>query len=84
MKALGVIIVGAVNLMLPSSPTGVAATSALGTVAASSIFIIEVTGVAGTSAVGSVLAKIPITAVVTGVEGSMPFGGWGQDGFGSG
>ena len=33
--------------MLPSSPTGVAATSALGTVAASSIFIIEVTGVAG-------------------------------------
>ena len=66
------------------SPTGVAATSALGTVAASSIFIIEVTGVAATSAVGSVLAKIPITAVVTGVEGSMPFGGWGQDGFGSG
>ena len=39
---------------------------------------------AGTSAVGSVLAKIPITAVVTGVEGSMPFGGWGEDGFGSG
>ena len=66
------------------SPTGVAATSALGTVAASSIFIIEATGIAATSAVGSVLAKIPITAVVTGVEGSMPFGGWGQDGFGSG
>jgi hypothetical protein len=37
-----------------------------------------------TSAVGSVLAKIPITAVVTGVEGSMPFGGWGSDGFGIG
>ena len=66
------------------SPTGVAATSALGTVAASSIFVIEVTGLAATSAVGSVLAKIPITAVVTGVEGSMPFGGWGQDGFGQG
>tara|TARA_R110002020_G_scaffold99752_1_gene236459 strand:+ start:960 stop:2123 length:1164 start_codon:yes stop_codon:yes gene_type:complete len=66
------------------SPTGVAATSALGTVAASSIFVIEVTGLAATSAVGSVLAKIPITAVVTGVEGSMPFGGWGIDGFGQG
>jgi hypothetical protein len=65
-------------------PTGVAATSALGTVAASSVFVIEVTGLAATSAVGSVLAKIPITAVVTGVEGSMPFGGWGQDGFGQG
>ena len=65
-------------------PTGVAATSALGTVAASSIFVIEVTGLAATSAVGSVLAKIPITAIVTGVEASTPFGGWGEDGFGQG
>ena len=65
-------------------PTGVAATSALGTVAASSVFVIQVAGLAATSAVGSVLAKIPITAVVTGVEGSMPFGGWGSDGFGIG
>ena len=64
--------------------TGVAATSALGTATASSVFVIEVTGLTATSAVGSVLAKIPITAVVTGVEGSMPFGGWGQDGFGQG
>jgi len=65
-------------------PTGVAATGAVGTVTASSVFVIEVTGLTATSAVGSVLAKIPITAVVTGVEGSMPFGGWGQDGFGQG
>ena len=65
-------------------PTGVAATSALGTVTASSIFVIEVTGQVATSAVGSVLAKIPITAIVTGVEASTPFGGWGEDGFGQG
>jgi len=65
-------------------PTGVAATSALGTVAASSVHVTPVTGVVGTSAVGAVLAKIPITAVVTGVQGSMPFGGWGEDGFGIG
>ena len=45
-------------------PTGVAATSALGTVTASSIFVIEVTGQVATSAVGSVLAKIPITALL--------------------
>ena len=66
------------------SPTGVAATSAVGTVVATSVFIIEVTGVAGTGAIGTAVASIPITAVVTGVEGSMPFGGWGIDGFGSG
>ena len=65
-------------------PSGVAATSALGSVTASSVFVIEVTGLAATSAVGSVLAKIPITAIVTGVEASMPFGGWGEDGFGQG
>ena len=65
-------------------PTGVAATSALGTVAASSVHVTAVTAVVGTSAVGAVLAKIPITAVVTGVQGSMPFGGWGEDGFGIG
>jgi len=66
------------------SPTGVAATSAVGTVAATSVFIIEVTGIAGTGAIGTAVASIPITAVVTGVEASMPFGGWGIDGFGSG
>ena len=65
-------------------PTGVAATSAVGTVAASSVFVIQVTGLAATSALGEEVVKIPITAVVTGVEASMPFGGWGEDGFGQG
>ena len=65
-------------------PTGVAATGAVGTVTASSVFVIEVTGLAATSALGEEVVKIPITAVVTGVEASMPFGGWGEDGFGQG
>jgi len=65
--------------------TGVAGTGAIGTATASSVHVTIITNVpAMTSAVGSVLAKIPITAVVTGVEGSMPFGGWGEDGFGIG
>ena len=65
-------------------PTGVAATSAVGTVAASSVFVVTPSPVVGTTTLNDVLVKIPITAVVTGVEGSMPFGAWGQDGFGIG
>ena len=64
-------------------PTGVSATSALGTVTAFASFIITPTGIAATSAVGSVLAKIPITAVVTGVSATLEnTGSWGSGGFG--
>ena len=66
--------------------TGVAGTGAIGTASASSVHVTVVTGVQGTTTLNNsgVVVKIPITFAVTGVEASMPFGGWGEDGFGQG